>query len=897
MLGYLLDSGAYPDALGKRNASVGSVVTGFQGLLRILETNLGLLRPEVPEIRRIAAWEEIIRTVGVDQFAFAKSFRVDSWNTSKELLRRRDELVLAGWDPAVHQGGGRLLTSLAKLELQSPSRLFGFADRVRAVLHRLQEPALLNLEEIVVVDEDETLWEPWCANVMEAVRRQGVTIRNCPPTAQLGGGEETDLMRLQGVLAGTSGPVEAQGDGTVLLVKSETEWDAADYLVSWLEANGSDESLVIRESGSMLLDAMFHQRGLPAVGAYRPSKWRSALQVLPLTLETYWEPLRLEPLLQLLTLPVSPIPARIRYRLAAALANAPGIGGPPWNEAITKGYERCNEEWLADGLDEKETHKRQKRIKESLDTFVNHDTYSPTEGMPLSVLLEICTKVGQWAASTQETDDAVYGVVVEQSEMVTQAAKALGVDRIERLQMIRILSSVVGDGIRLPDFGEEATAWPIVNHPGQIFEPVDTIVWWGFTGRLSGGNTTVWSLQERGWLDEQGVHLADESLSRRREAAFWKRAIAMAKDKLILVAPQKMDGEVVPVHPLWDEICHAVARTTEAKRRIVFDASLLRKEDKHDLAGRRVKRERLPERALPQPIRAWQATKHALSPRAKESATSLDTLLGCPLYWTLRYPAKISSGRALSLPAEPIMLGTLAHEVLRSLLEESKRWDPNQARVRAGELFDSLVRLFAAPLLEPQNGVQRQETKSLLQSSVRHFFQTINDAGIEILETEHELTKNWKPGIDIEGRLDIIAQTRSKTPMVIDAKWSRNPKGYRQRLEGLSTQLTLYHWLLARNDQEELPVAYFMLRTGNLFAHPHQDLPQDSYVEGPSLPECQVVLRNALEEEWRMLDEGRIVAAGIPSDAELDERSTLVEPPCRYCEYKNLCGQSGEMMA
>ena len=57
ILGFWLDSATYPDALKDQDASVGTVVTGFNGLIGILETQLGLTSPSASENLRIRSEE------------------------------------------------------------------------------------------------------------------------------------------------------------------------------------------------------------------------------------------------------------------------------------------------------------------------------------------------------------------------------------------------------------------------------------------------------------------------------------------------------------------------------------------------------------------------------------------------------------------------------------------------------------------------------------------------------------------------------------------------------------------------------------------------------------------------------------------------------------------------
>ncbi|WP_042458979.1 PD-(D/E)XK nuclease family protein [Neobacillus dielmonensis] len=904
ILGYWLDSSSYPDALGDKEAEVGTVVTGFNGLIGILETQLGLTSPEVSENIRIAEWQELIRVHDNGNMPFSKSFETDSWNTAKELLRRRDELILAGWDPSIHMDGSKWLQTLAQLELANPNKTKGFSDRVLALLSKLQESVSVNIDTITMVDEDETIWDPWAIQLIDRIKACGVEVQKQTPTSTIESeqGSSSDLALLQSVLSGEISFGQAQGDGSLLLVRSEQEWDAADYLISWLQENGTDNTVLMKGEGSLLLDELLHRRGMPSVGVETPSKWRAVLQVLALTIDTYWAPIRVERMLELLTIPTSPVPGRIRYKLAHALSSYPGIGSPQWMQAIEEGIRISEEKWMAEGLDEQEQKKRRKNLEEKLDIWVRHEYYDPNEGIPYEKLVQICQKVTEWATTNYSmTNDQLYVQAIRHAQEVVEGVKSLGVQKVTHLQVERILESVLGDGAKLPDYGVEASKWQMVQHPGQIWGQADTVIWWGFVKNMSGPSARTWTSQERAWLKEHGVQLADESVSRQREAESWKRAARLAKRKLILFAPARVNGKEIPIHPFWDEIRFAVANDTSTVSKITIEADRLRKQPSQDPMSEGWERVALKRRPIPDPIRTWNIPENVVWPRQEESATSFESLIGCPLKWTFRYAANIQPGNVLSLPNESRMLGNLGHAILENLIMEKSSWGREEVKIRAGELFDELSPLMAAPLLELQNSITRNETRFKLQNSLQQFFTVLDHAGIQISHTELELRKSWKDGVDFKGRLDLVGETGSGNKILFDAKWSKWPRSYKERLETLSVQLTLYHWLLTDHEEEELPVAYFMLRSGDFFSLPHDDFPSDYHVEGPSLLESHAVLRKAVEDVWAQLQTGTIIAPGIPETEQnkdmysgqgqsFEPFASVIDPPCTFCEYHNLCG-------
>ncbi|MFZ3579931.1 PD-(D/E)XK nuclease family protein [Virgibacillus sp. DJP39] len=896
ILGYWLDSTTYPDALGHKEASVGTVVTGFKGLFGILETQLGLTSPEVSENLRIASWQELLGSHASEEKPYAKSYQTDSWNTAKELLRRRDELVLAGWDPEKHVGGSDWIQTLADLELANKNKLRGFPDRLQALLQALKQAKRnLDIDQIIIVEEDEKLWDVWAIQLLDMLKNLNVqVIKHTPQTENDNSDPLSDLSLLQSVLAGDSEPKEASGDESLLLVQAEQEWDAADFLISWLQEKGSDHTILIKGEGSLFLDELLHRRGVPAIGTSVPSKWRAILQVLPLTIETYWQPQRVDQLLELLTIPSSPVPGKIRFKLAKVLSNAPGLGGPEWEMAIEEGIKAYEELWLEEGLNESDLKKKRKNLEDKLALWIQHDYFDPYVGMPVEKLSHICQKLGQWAmVRFQLTRDTTYEQVMKHATEILTGVKTLGVENITRLQVVRVIESVIGEGAPLPNNEQEASKWEIVKQPGDIWDHGETILWWGFHKNMSGPNIRTWSTKERTWLEDQGVLLIGEDVKRRREAASWQRAARLANRRLILIAPTKVKGEERTIHPFWDEIRFAVAREDTTVDKLTLNAGELRKALQGNLEEKTVERVPLESRALPQPIRSWRLPRDVVQPQKVESATSMESLVGCPVQWTFKYASKIRQGSILSLPNESIMLGNLGHKILETLIEEKTNWDTDEVKYRGGELFDEWVPKLAAPLLKPEKTRLLNQTRFDLQESLKKFFLVLNEAGINIHHTEHELQKPWDHNVEFKGILDLVGETPSGKKMLIDAKWSKRTQNYKKRIENLSVQLTLYHWLLSDNSSDELPVAYFMLSSGEFFGRPHEEVPKKHHVESsPSLIESYQTVKESVQEVWTHLAEGTAIATGVAAENPDDDKifTPIIDPPCIFCDYKNLCG-------
>lgn len=892
ILGYWLDSTKYPDELTGETASIGKVITGFHGLVNILEIQLGQNFPVTAESTRIAEWQATITQLDNGQKPYSKSFQTDSWNTAHELKNRRDELVLAGWNPEIHHGGGKWIEALAEIERANVEKSKGFADRVRTLFDLLKQQHLpLSIQKISIVDEDESLWDNWAIELVELLKQNGVPFEKLSlqmpdiPTQPM-----TDLQKIKAALYDSSQDVsnyELAMDGSFIIVQSEQEWDAADYLISWLQQHPHEKTVLINNANNLLLTELFHRRGLPTSEVNEYSKWRSVLQVLPLTIETYWKPIRVDRMMELLTLPASPIPKKLCNKLAKVLSEEPGIGGEKWNEAIESATKELEEQWIEEGLDTRKLNKRKADLQEKIDLWITHDYYDPIEGIPCDILETICRKVGSWAfARNNFQPNSIFAQAYTYANELINGLKALNVEKINQLQLANILDSILGDGANLDGYKEESTDWTTVQQPGSVWGEVNSLLWWGFVQNTS-PNLKKWSDAELQFLQSHDIHFTSPEQVRRRESISWHHALRFAKEKVILFVPSKICGSDVKAHPFLDEIRFALSKMQTEERQLTVDPAVLRKEEIVHIADSKFSRVPLTNKEIPGPIRQWKIPQQKVELREKESATSFESILSCPLQWTLKYGANIRPGNMLSLPNESIMLGNLGHAILEQLINDQAFSSGVDIGQLTGELFDEFVPKMAAMLLLAENQSLLRKVRRDLQKSMIQFEKFLENSGITITETEEVYTKEWHDGVQFEGRLDLVGRTKSGRTVLFDAKWSRRPSNYKVRLQDGSIQLALYHWLLSTSDEDFIPVAYFMLSSGDFFTVEDDEIPEQYHVDSFPMQDTLQTVQNELTNVTAALTNGIAEATGIEVDG-IEE--PIFKPVCSFCEYQDLCG-------
>jgi hypothetical protein len=257
---WFADSGAWPEFPGDGIAALDQEVAGPLRLLDHVETMLGLGRPGVAAVQRIAIYRRKIEACGPGRF-WSDSFALDPWSSTRELLRWRDELIEAGWRPGMGSARRRL-ADLSAAEKAGHDLPLGQADRLRIAIDSLQGMTGLRLRSISLIDSRDTLPVGWRA-LVGALERCGVRVEQLVTKASTAAAT-CDL----GMLLDGDRSESFKRDGSLTLLTSDTELAAAEAVAAWLAADPAANAGVTLVLGkdTALLDHALANRGLPRLG-------------------------------------------------------------------------------------------------------------------------------------------------------------------------------------------------------------------------------------------------------------------------------------------------------------------------------------------------------------------------------------------------------------------------------------------------------------------------------------------------------------------------------------------------------------------------------------------------------------------------------------------------------
>lgn len=872
--GMELDAGCWPEFEAGQQAVIGEVVLGPQGLIGVLQTALGMVAgDEAPQALRIRQYMQRIQSLPEKQRFYSGSFEADAWATARELLAWRDELIMHGWRGDAGDSPERI-AALAEIEAVSASLDHGLADHFQMVLQRLQNRPALPLSRVILQESRQLLPAPW-RQMFEQLEQCGVAV------------EEVRHAPVQ--------PKE------IVLLESEHIWPLAQSLASWLAATDQPEQVALLcQHDTAQLDQALHVQGLPATGEVTKSAQLGLFQLLPLLLENLWQPVRIERLMELLSVPLSPVPGFAARKLIAAISKEPGLESRLWHSAIEEIARSRAEYLIRDGVREEEAGQQADAFARDLDAWLRISRVDADREASCALVAQRIQRLVEHLGAVVERMPAAKVAMGHWRDMLKVLAT---MESISRPLLERILDDVIGPGRSAGNL-REAAAWGVLNNPAQLVAPVGTLIWWGFTD-ASAPAKEVWGRQESDWLGGQGVHIDPPQHARERERASW-HALLNHCERLLLCRPLELDGQVVPVHPLWFDIQADEALKVISTTRSVLP--LLSREAPELMGVRLRNQQAMPTKAMNlSAIR--QVNPSADFRPAKLSPSSIGNLLGCSFKWFLE-ELGIAASDMMAFPEESAMIGTLAHQVLEDVLtaesmalpagsdQESKRKfaipTPEQAAELARAQYALRVPQMAADLLLPENRAEYADMMGRMVAAAADVVRRLHEAGFVSVSCE-EWIHTQLDGIPVNGRADVIAYDAQGKPHIIDFKYSYSINFYRDKIKkGRDVQLITYARMLG---EKQTPVGYYLVPKREMLTNSPAFNADVVDVETPVVDGWDSV-RRSVSSVLSQIRRGDVPAFGMLDKETLKQRESecaemdeiYLDPPCKFCDFKALCG-------
>lgn len=884
VFGLWADGGAFPDHGGDGAGAVGAPAVGPNGLLDILEMPYGLSAPLSSLVVRIAAWQAALEAADDRQRFWSRSLEVDAWSTARTLLTWRDQLISAGWQPEQAWSGKRLV-DLAAAEKAASGLPDGLADRLVRICAALDHSITRTIRRVRLMEARALHASEW-SRLFDRLENLGVTIEEIAvaPSAPA----ETALGRLQRWIV-NGGVLGGPRDGSVTLATSASTTLGAELVGQWFAAAPSDGTTVLIAQGgdTQLLDHGLLRAGQPRAGRSRRSPHRGSLQLLLLAFKAAWLPFDAHALMELLLFARSPIAPRAASRLAAALEEAPGRGGASWRAAW--GAIEANE--IATAKSEEDRGRAAARL-DRWRAWAEPAGADPVVGMPATEAIAICDRTISWAVARHAlNEDQLYMATATLASDVRRALVALERSHYPRNLIERVIDQALDEGHDNPAVYAEAATWRSVPHPGGVWAPADSLVWWNFVQSQEGAVRPPWTAAERSELEQQGCVLDSPGLAADAVSAGWERAVMNARQRVLFVAGG------LECHQ--DGALHAFAHRIAPALDVLADK--VRLEDAlgqatTPVAGRTLERIAVEPVELPTSKPVW-TTPGGFAERivrSTESATSFENLLSCQLMWGLKHVARLRQGRARSIPDGNRLIGNLAHALAREIFQPRQPPEPKIAAAQTAALLDALIDQLAAPLRHPALAADLVFARRRLPEAMAELSRTLTANGLIVEATELQVSAAFEDALNVRGVIDLVARDADGAAVIIDLKWTRNGRSrYDELQSGTAVQLATYGAMLA-GDQPYRAGYYLLnqrqfatLRSEGLIGRP---------VDGArTLPETWTAIL-ASWREWRDAAEaGVILARGVEgADDHLPANLSIArDVHCDRCDYATLCRVRG----
>ncbi|MBR9920184.1 MAG: PD-(D/E)XK nuclease family protein [Bacteroidetes bacterium] len=842
----------------------GHYYQGPRGLLHILETYLGLSgHPSDQEYLRIENYRQALSGLLKEQpgVFYARSFQADQFGTAQELLSRRDELLMNGWDFSPKGNCPDRLQTLSALEGHFFRSCPGYADRFDEVLEKLKSRKH-PISEIQLTAPFELLPYPF-QRLLQALEVSGCIIRPFAEAEQdLEGTRDLDAFRR--ILYGRKAEKELEGDGSLVILKGKRATELATFLAQLCRENPDFDPFCLIPEKNRNLDNALIQEGQPAMGLESASLARPVLQILKLAPAFLWDPVDPFKMLEFVNLALKPLDDDLANAIAGQLAQRPGIDSDDWKRTVARAFEQIEARYPDD-------KKRLANARDQYQFWFRRKRYSPEGKLPKKEVIELFGFIQNWASDLFDPESGRNRsllVLGEQAKRIREILEALPEQQLSQLEVEQIVRTIYEPA---PIVFEEEQQGRLrhVYKPGAITSEVDQLLWWNFIQSDPVHFFSKWYHSERKYLESLDIHPESPETENQRRLWFRKRPVRLCKEQLILVAPESVNGENTIPHPMMGDLEAAFGDLNvlcwDMQEKLPFKGLDWKlpgfiEQDSKPLGQA--------EAFITIERDAW------INQRKRESFTSLESLFYYPYQWVFRYQLKLRKSSILSVVAEETLMGNLAHRMFEFLFQEPLDiWNKENLHRWIEDRFESLLASEGSVLLLYGREPQRISFLNKLKFAAWSLVSSLQSNNWQIVKSELELEGPFGE-VQMRGFADLVLK-RGEEEAIIDLKWRGLSRRTNMIRNEEDLQLILYSLLLTK-DPAKAHTAYFIIRDGQLIARDNAAFAEVQAIQEDA--DRQSVNRDILNRmlhtfEWRMkqLNAGKIEIRTSDTQIELED--------------------------
>ena len=857
--------------------SLGEITVGTNGMLGILESQLGLIAESVPQSQRVVQYLDCLKHCDYSNRFYHLSLQTDELGTAATLLSWRDQWYLHGWNGKIEATTSGRLSDMAEVEhvalgKVSPSE----GERLTMVIQKMtsRKPAI---SKVLLTSALALFPQRW----QQVLSKLPTELSPLDATPNSGLFLYTLQDRLNKVQAGQVFKDEDRlffiNDGSIIIVHAETRLLASRWLAERM-SNGIEDGVLVASDSAALLDDILSSTGQPRHGLSDSSAYRPSLQLLPMALALLWAPLDFNVLISFLSHPVSPIRSYARRQLAGKLAAQPGIGGEQWIQVLNKIDEHYGDEAAV--------------VREQISTWIDHPRFDKNVGVPINEVLARTIKLAAYFRVRLADEDAAkrasWNAGFSQTTAFMRALEQFqlnGATVIRQRQLQKLLAQVTSRGSANPKLVAEVGSLAVVNDPAALIEPFNQVIWWQPV--MPGiPKSYPWSLSERQILAGAGVSLPDIVNVLDNVASDWLKPILAAKKQVVIVLPPK-DAEV---HPAWQMISAQVRDMDELSLEQIFKGE-------NSVTQQSILVSHTP---LPQLKRWWNLPENTPIPkREHDSFSSLESYLFNPYQWLLRYPASLKASNILSVSDGFLLDGQLAHAIVEHFfaLPDSLIMTEAQVMVWFDQTFPKVVEAQGAVLLMHGRRSDYEGLRYRLGRALKNLLVQLKSANISTVQSELELKGSYSGG-KILGYADLVLTNEQGQHAIVDMKWGGKKKYTEKMTENTHLQLGIYAELLRQQTGTWPEVGYYILAESKLITQ-HDHYFPDASIVNKSIDESTPHLweRFKATHSWRseLMQDGMIevVLAGVDGTEDSATPEDGLNPEVlnpNYNDYITLAG-------